>query len=67
MYLGIGLGPLLPDALTPGPSPKGRGERNALTPGPSPASGRGESFALAIVRVNVLQYRNVLHYRKLML
>jgi very-short-patch-repair endonuclease len=29
------------EALTPGPSPKGRGEQGTLTPGPSP-SGRGE-------------------------
>ena len=34
------------EALTPGPSPSGRGERFALTPGPSP-KGRGELRGLA--------------------
>jgi hypothetical protein len=34
-----------PDALTPCPSPTGRGEDDA--PGPSPASGRGEELVLA--------------------
>jgi type II restriction/modification system DNA methylase subunit YeeA len=40
-----GLQPNRPNALTPNPSPGGRGEPNALTPNPSPG-GRGEPNAL---------------------
>lgn len=38
----LGPPPWQPAALSPGPSPTGRGEESALSPGPSPASGRGE-------------------------
>ena len=39
-------------ALTPGPSPKGRGESDeALTPGPSPGSGRGEMIAVRVLNL----------------
>ena len=41
-------------ALTPGPSPAGRGESDALTPGPSPA-GRGED----IVEIRPLGWEDV--------
>ncbi|MDS4042235.1 MAG: hypothetical protein RKP20_13765, partial [Candidatus Competibacter sp.] len=41
----LGPPPWQPAALTPGPSPTGRGEESALTPGPSP-TGRGEESAL---------------------
>ena len=51
-----------PAALTPGPSPEGRGESNrtALTPGPSPVSGRGETGDAAGAASNLARLRAIL-------